>query len=286
MNHEEAREAYSRSLGGTLEPQLQEQLKDHLAGCDDCRVFCKKFQQSVNALWELPGAPPVPSGLLARVAEKIAVTPQSVPSRWHWGIPVLAFASVICVVIGGYLVVYKRMPQGLPSMPIASPEPSPALSFRSSISYKLPEASINDIRAIEKLLLTVPLDLIRSGNSFRGAGSDKDSNLDKALKSAALSKLEPTAELKEILNDRHNRSPNLEALKTAGKIAEGPDGLLFPVPGASVSSDEKKLVQEENNDRKNLLRLCARQLSGKLGKAEDIITPELERQFAAVRARP
>ncbi|MDO8806615.1 MAG: DUF1318 domain-containing protein [Elusimicrobiota bacterium] len=288
MNHEEAQEAYSRSLDGTLEPQLHEEMSAHLAGCDACKEFCKGLNQSVNALWELPGAPPVPSGLLARVADKIAATPQPAPSRWNWGISVLALASVTCVVIGGYFAVYRNLPPGLP--PIAGPAAdgqNKVPSFKSAATIKLPATAIKDIRAAVKDILKIEQALyavasVKPGLVFRGSGMREDSALVRALSGGQLKDIELTAEIKKALNARHARLEAVEALKTAARIGEDYNGLLSALPGAgALSGSENNTVDAENRDREDLIKLYSAQLGLKLGKAEDIIKPEIVREFSS-----
>jgi len=288
MNHDEAREAYSRSLDGTLEPQQQEQMSAHLAGCDDCKEFCKGLNQSVNALWELPGAPPVPPGLLAKVAAIIAVTPQPAPSLWNWKIPVLAFASLTCVLIGGYFAVYRNFPAGLPLITGPATDEQPKTpSFKSGTTIKLSEAAVNDILAAVKDIIKIEQALyavasVKPGLVFRGAGMREDSALVRVLAGGQLKDIELTAEIKKVLNARHARLAAVEALKTSARIGEDYNGLLSALPGAgALSESEKNTVAAENRDREDLIKLYSAQLGIKLGKAEDIIKPEIVREFSS-----
>lgn len=290
MNHEEAQEAYSRSLDDALEPRLREQLRAHLADCEDCREFCKGLKQALNALREMPGAPPVPPDFLERVAVKIAVTPQVKPSRWRWGVPVLAFASAMLVVLGGYYVGYRNFPAGFPINHGSTPEGQPATpSFESVAAIELPAAALKDIQAAVKDILRIEEALYAVASAkptliFRGAG--EDSPLERELYRAALKKIELTGEIKEILSDRHARLAAVEALKAAGRVGEGYNGLLALLPkAASLSDTQKKTFNDENWDREAVIKLYASQLSRKLGKAENIIVPELRRELAAASGR-
>ena len=74
----------------------------------------------------------------------------------------------------------------------------------------------------------------------------------------------------------------MEALKTSARIGEDYNGLLSALPGAgALSESEKNTVAAENRDREDLIKLYSAQLGIKLGKAEDIIKPEIVREFSS-----
>ena len=64
------------------------------------------------------------------------------------------------------------------------------------------------------------------------------------------------ADLSEVKNDMKARKPAIEALWAAGKIGENNQG--FVEARAALNSEEKKLVQAENADRKIVYRAIAR----------------------------
>lgn len=64
------------------------------------------------------------------------------------------------------------------------------------------------------------------------------------------------ADLSEVKKDMKARKPAIEALWAAGKIGENNQGLVEA--RAALNSEEKKLVQAENADRKIVYRAIAR----------------------------
>ena len=290
MNHEDAREAYSLKMDGLLESGPLESLEAHLAECSECREFCAELKQSSEALGALKDVPPVPSDLLAKATANIKPVPFSPQSWWsNWKIPTLVFASSACVVFGVYLTVYKERAQNIPAPAdsvivtpnIIEKKSRPTLSLKTATIIKLPSAIGQDILAIEQFLHSIVP--VRPAIIFRGAGDAEDSPLDKKLHRAALKNINITDEIKEALKKRHFRLAAVEALKTSGKVGENYNGLLAVLPNSvtAISESEKNTIKAENRDRAVIMRIHAGQLSKQLGRAEDIVEPELARQYGS-----
>jgi hypothetical protein len=285
MNHQEAREAYSLKLDGRLPPGELPRLEEHLSSCADCRLFCEELQAAVGALGEIKGIPPVPAGLPRRISQKIAETPGPAPAPWgQWRVPALVFAS-LAVVVGGTLLLSERpltsplsqLPGEFTAVSPAEEKPAPGLSFKSVILFELPASVMEDLAALETALRNVTA--ARREIVFRGAPRD-DSPLDRALAGAGLRDISLTDEAKTILKRRHARLAALKKLKTAGRLAETPSAMLAAAPGVPIAGEERSLMEAENRDRQELLRVFAGRLSRSLGKSEEIIAPALARVYA------
>ncbi|MBU2573579.1 MAG: zf-HC2 domain-containing protein [Elusimicrobia bacterium] len=276
MTHEEARAAYSRQLDGALDKPGQELLNTHLAECGECREYCKTLDWSAGALGRLRAVPPVPEELLAKVKESVSAVPAA-RSRSFWSIPVLVLASAAFVV----LVIRNAPPErpqpapGQAPAPSVAPEQKPPPLKPAPAPAPAPVPSYNDIFSIEHALRTAPppeRQLV-----FRGAG--KEDQLAAALSNAGLKDIALTDEIFATLKSRHKRLAKIEALKTAGKVSEGDEGLLNA--SAALPEEETRLMQAENSGRAALISLYAARLAGKTGGSAEELIPGVKKEFAA-----
>ncbi len=75
-----------------------------------------------------------------------------------------------------------------------------------------------------------------------------------------------TKEIRSAIERRKNRFSKIEKLKNSGKIKEGDNGYLVII--GKLNDDEKKLVKDENNDRKFIYLQLAKQNNLKLSEVE------------------
>ncbi|MCK5707606.1 MAG: DUF1318 domain-containing protein [Candidatus Aureabacteria bacterium] len=104
---------------------------------------------------------------------------------------------------------------------------------------------------------------------------DKESFLNKIIKDVFFIK-EATAEeisfknmtkdMQELILRRKNRFSAIRTLIDQGKLKEGTNGYLIKT--GDLADDEKKLMDEENNDRKSLYKELAKQNNLSLEKVE------------------
>jgi anti-sigma factor RsiW len=57
----------SEYIDGTLQPELCQQLEEHLNGCDDCRVVVNTLRKTIELYHQSPG----PSGMPQDVRERL-----------------------------------------------------------------------------------------------------------------------------------------------------------------------------------------------------------------------
>ncbi|MBN1522097.1 MAG: DUF1318 domain-containing protein [Candidatus Aureabacteria bacterium] len=75
-----------------------------------------------------------------------------------------------------------------------------------------------------------------------------------------------TKEIQDALERRKNRYQDIQNFINQGKAEEGSNGYLKP--GENLSSDEKKIIKDENADRKFIYEELAKQNSMPLEKVE------------------
>lgn len=95
--------------------------------------------------------------------------------------------------------------------------------------------------------------------------------------------IRPSEKMNEIQVRRQTRVDTFAALRRAGKVGLGRDGLVYPVPnGPALTEEEKVLVAAENADRRALFEEIARL---KREKGDDISAETIGRVFAEARRR-
>ena len=67
------------------------------------------------------------------------------------------------------------------------------------------------------------------------------------------------ADKAELRKRSEERYPTLRAAKAEGKIGETSDGTVEPVKGVKLDGELRKLVEEENDDRRELYKILAKE---------------------------
>ncbi len=123
MNCKRAKQYIALSIGGDLDPGLRWPLKQHLAGCLDCRAFFRQMKQCITQLREPPLAPPqrdaasVWPAVVRKLPQRARALRKERFNGWVAGLSVALACSVLVV----YAVTYESPTaiQPLVSDPIA-----------------------------------------------------------------------------------------------------------------------------------------------------------------------
>ncbi len=121
--------------------------------------------------------------------------------------------------------------------------------------------------------MTVTISALRDESRAQGRGGSPD-----------MRSIRPTPEINAIMARRQSRSDTCAALRRAGKVGEGREGLLLRVPdGPAMTEEEAKDLAEENADRRALFAEFKKQFDS----AEQSATlAEIAHTFAQARRDP
>lgn len=121
--------------------------------------------------------------------------------------------------------------------------------------------------------MTVTISALRDESLPTGRGGAPD-----------MRSIRPTDEINAIMARRVSRSDTFAALRRAGKIGEGREGLLLPVPdGPALTEAQRRDVAAENADRRALFAEFKKQFDA----AEQAVTlAEIAHTFSQARRDP
>lgn len=158
-------------LDGTLDPALQRDIADHLAGCAACRTVLADLdaiQRTARALAAVPVAPAADlwPGIAARLqGPREAVPPAGPPAQppriaWYRrrvtvGVPELALAASLAAAVGG-AVLWPRPPASAPAVPEAVPvlaqaealDAEPGMVTPASFADAQYDAAVSDLERV------------------------------------------------------------------------------------------------------------------------------------------
>ena len=163
-------------LDGTLDPALQRDIADHLAGCAECRTLLADLgaiQRAARALAAVPVDPATDlwPGIASRLPGPREAVPASGPAtagppappprvvwyrrRFTIGVPELALAASLAAAVGG-AVLWPRPPATAPAVPETAPvlaqaealDAEPGLVTPASFADAQYDAAVNDLERV------------------------------------------------------------------------------------------------------------------------------------------
>jgi anti-sigma factor RsiW len=163
-------------LDGTLDPALQRDVADHLAGCADCRTLLADLaaiQRTARGLASVPVEPA--TDLWPRIAARLQGPREAVPAvgraatgppaqrpRVAWyrrrvtiGVPELALAASLAAAVGG-AILWPRPPASAPAVQEAAPvlaqaealDADPGMVTPASFADAQYDAAVNDLERV------------------------------------------------------------------------------------------------------------------------------------------
>ena len=272
-------------LDDVISEKDKKKIEKHFQECINCRKTFEDFKKIKNIILELPVEQP-PQELITKIQTKLNEVEQEkyfvfIPIRIL--VPVTAFVFVtVCL----FYFLTKQKIVDLPSIPeigekkgiqpitIAEKEEKPNVlptipkpTKVAEIKIDLPE---NDVVKIEEMLLASAksqVDELQTRGVWeqplrlRGPKIQQKiiEEFKEKLDILKLTFVELTPELKEIYERRYKRYPTLKRLKTNGYIGENNTAQLSILDEEKLTAEEKKLIEEENNDRQKMLEVLAKQ---------------------------
>jgi len=138
--HEEYLALISARLDGALTPQEEQRLREHLAGCAQCRRTAAELEKLHRALMTLPPVE-VPDGLADRIMaaveqEKVIPLPVKKNNPWRkW----LATAAVLAVIVGAGASMHLFLPDRSAGV---NPESLPAQNTETQVTGQAPQPAL------------------------------------------------------------------------------------------------------------------------------------------------
>ena len=114
MDHQQASNAFSDYVEGTLGPREKTELEQHLAACIQCRTDLQTFRQAMGSLGQLKGA--APPGFLGDIQQQIHRRSRGRFFRQRWKLfGRIPFEWVSLAMIIAMLIYYIALQYGAPT---------------------------------------------------------------------------------------------------------------------------------------------------------------------------
>lgn len=163
---------------------------------------------------------------------------------------------------------------------VAKKEKSPEIVLQGKDIQKIAEVFFASAESVPK----------KSGLTLAGRDIDKGQEaesriLDEMLDRIKTSIIEITPEVKEIFHRWFGRLRDIKTLKVFGVVGESNEGFLKILKNKEeISEENKKIIFEENSDRKKMLKIFARQYINKKNVAPQY-SPLIKKEIKKIAAK-